>query len=201
MVMNKFIILLLLGVCQGSAFVFMKVGGQEIPPITLVFIRVFLASIPLMAIVVGVYQINLFEALYQNSREFAFLTVFSTSLPFCLLTWAEKSIDSGVVAIYMATIPMFVAIVEKILHKKRLGAWGCIGLLVGFSGVLLLVYRPNAYGGLDMHHIACISASIAYAFSVVIGKRLNAIRPIVISTNVLILSAVLLLPLSFLETS
>jgi len=64
-----------------------------------------------------------------------------------LISLAETTIPSGVAALIVATIPMFMVLVEALRPGGvRPTFWQMMGLLVGFSGVMLLI-GPAEFGG------------------------------------------------------
>jgi drug/metabolite transporter (DMT)-like permease len=78
------------------------------------------------------------------------------------ITWAEQRVDSGVAALLVATMPLWLALFDRLVYGRRLSASGWAGLLVGLGGVALLVSpgggRTDVVGGL-----ACIASAAAWA--------------------------------------
>jgi drug/metabolite transporter (DMT)-like permease len=70
---------------------------------------------------------------------------------------SEERIDSGVAALLVATIPLWMAVLDRVLHGRGLARTGVLGLLVGLAGVALLV-GPSSGGGIDV-----VGASLALA--------------------------------------
>jgi drug/metabolite transporter (DMT)-like permease len=63
------------------------------------------------------------------------------------VAWAETRLDSGLAALIVAIIPLWVAVLDRLVFGRRLSRAAMLGLLVGFAGVALLV-RPG--GGVDV---------------------------------------------------
>jgi drug/metabolite transporter (DMT)-like permease len=63
------------------------------------------------------------------------------------VAWAETRLDSGLAALIVAIIPLWVAILDRAVFGRRLSLPAILGLVVGFAGVALLV-RPG--GGVDV---------------------------------------------------
>jgi drug/metabolite transporter (DMT)-like permease len=62
------------------------------------------------------------------------------------VVWAETRVDSGVASLLVATVPLFMALIELFVQgRPRLNLKGWLGLLIGFGGVALLVF-PNSEG-------------------------------------------------------
>jgi drug/metabolite transporter (DMT)-like permease len=55
------------------------------------------------------------------------------------VVWAEKRIPSGIAALLVATAPLWMALLDRILNGQRLSPLAVAGLVVGFGGVGLLV--------------------------------------------------------------
>src|SRR5438128_4549296 len=78
------------------------------------------------------------------------------------ITWAEQRVDSGVAALLVATMPLWLALFDRLVFGRRLSASGWAGLLVGLGGVALLV-SPGG-GGTDLvGGLACVAAAAAWA--------------------------------------
>jgi drug/metabolite transporter (DMT)-like permease len=90
-----------------------------------------------------------------------------------LLFWAEKRVPSGIAAVMMATIPVFMAIAEiGILRTQRLTLRLATALLVGIGGVAVLVSHSVSFGEAPINTagacaliVAAISWSIAASLS------------------------------------
>ncbi len=56
------------------------------------------------------------------------------------LTWAEHRVASGVASLVIATVPLWMLIIDMIFSRSRkLNAFHIIGVLIGFSGILILI--------------------------------------------------------------
>jgi drug/metabolite transporter (DMT)-like permease len=78
------------------------------------------------------------------------------------ITWAEKRVDSGTAALLVATMPLWLALFDRLVFGRRLSAAGWVGLVVGLGGVALLV-SPGG-GGTDLvGGLVCVLAAAAWA--------------------------------------
>jgi len=195
---KKYIILLgLLGLMQGTAFLFIKIAVTFLNPFTIVFLRVSLA-LPFL-LLFGIYKYKNFIYIVKPKLKLLVLLSFtSIIIPFSLISWAGKFIPSGVSAIYMALIPIFVTIFEVKFRKNfTFSKSGYLGLFIGLIGVVSLFFNDflvNLGSGL-IGHILCFLSAIFYAFSVYKTKILSDIPPALIGLSILTLSSVFLLPL------
>jgi len=66
------------------------------------------------------------------------------------LHWAEQTLPSGVAAFLIATEPIFVAIIVSATHRARINLSLLFGLLLGLSGVGLIIGADLRTGGSEM---------------------------------------------------
>src|SRR5919202_311004 len=86
------------------------------------------------------------------------------------ITWAEQRVDSGVAALLVATMPLWLALFDRIVFGRRLAAVGWTGLLVGLGGVALLV-SPGG-GGTDLlGGLACVGCAVSWAAGTLYARR------------------------------
>ncbi|WOE30597.1 MULTISPECIES: DMT family transporter [unclassified Acinetobacter] len=190
-------LLLLLGVLQGAAFLFIKIAVSFLNPFNVVFLRIILA-LPCIYLFVFYRYSDIFSVVKAHFPILLLLSLSSVIIPFLLIAWAGQYIASGVASIYMALIPIFVSIFEVIFRKNigfSLRAY--LGLFLGFIGVILLFINDllsNFSHGL-WGHVACFVAAICYAFSIYKSKALSVLAPALIGCGVLSLASLLLLPM------
>ena len=114
----------------------------------------------------------------------------STAIPWIFITWAEKYIDSALATVLNATVPLFTIVVAHIyLGDDRMTFKRVAGLLVGFSGVLVLVHKDlmvgweSAGGGNKMIILgqgAMLLSAAFYGISNVYARaKLRGILPII----------------------
>ena len=95
------------------------------------------------------------------------------------VTWAEKTVPSSVAALIVAIVPLWMVLLEwrgPGGGRPALGVFA--GLLIGFAGVALLVFKGHGYDGapLDPWSVAAIIvATIAWASGSLYSRR--AARP------------------------
>src|SRR6266498_6156384 len=63
------------------------------------------------------------------------------------VAWAETRLESGLAALIVAIIPLWVALMDRAFFGRRLSPFAMAGLVVGFAGDALLI-RPG--GGADV---------------------------------------------------
>lgn len=93
-----------------------------------------------------------------------------------LVTWAERSADSGYAALLVASAPIWVALIESALRRTRPSAFLVASLGVGFAGVGLLT-APAVAGSVPvdvLSVLALVIAPITWAIGSVIQQRRSA---------------------------
>ena len=79
------------------------------------------------------------------------------------VVWAEQRIPSGIAALLVATVPLWMALIGFVALKERLPRIAVAGLLVGFAGTALLI-RPSGEGGIDtLGALVVVGASLSWA--------------------------------------
>ena len=131
----------------GATFFAIRVGVREVPPLLFCAMR-FVAA----GLLVYLWATAKREQ-QPTARQWlsAFLLAFLIFVvDYGLLFWAEKRVPSGIAAMIMATIPVFMALSEIIiLRTQRLTARLSVALLAGIAGVAVLMSRSIIFGKLS----------------------------------------------------
>lgn len=154
----------------GSTFLAIRVGVREVPPFLLAGMRFLVAGLVLYG------WTRARGTPSPTLREWAaasFLAILIFVFDYGLLFWAERRVPSGIAAVMMATIPVFMAIFEiALLRTQRLTPRLAIALLVGMSGVAVLVSHSVSFGEVPIDTagacaliVAAISWSVAASLS------------------------------------
>src|SRR5512146_2853075 len=123
-----------LGVMWGSSYLFIKLAVDSFGTFTLVALRLAVGAALLWVVIRLAGQ-----KLPRERRIYGHLLVMACVnivIPFALITWAERSVDSSIAAIITAAVPLFaIVIAPLILHDEPIRVNGVLGLVVGFGGV------------------------------------------------------------------
>lgn len=195
MSISQWLLLILLSVLWGGSFFFVGVVVHEIPPLTLVLLRVGLAALTLWPVAL-VLRLPLPGSL-AAWRPFAGMAVLNNIIPFSLITIGQSEIASGLASIINATTPLWAVLIAHLLTAdEKLTPGRAIGVALGVAGVAILmgpaiiIGQPSSLIGM-----ACVlAATISYGFSGLWGRRLRNTAPIVSATCQLTASTVMLLP-------
>ena len=171
-------VFILLGAIWSASFLWIKIALAEVGPLTLVAFRVLFGL--LTGLAVAIFLRIPLPRDGRTWRIFAVLGIFNVAIPFFLITWGEQSIDSAVAAILNATVPLFTIILAHLfLHDDKITLPKITGLLIGFSGVILLLSKDlsaNAHNPV-LGQAAVIIASLSYASSYIYARRNTAEVP------------------------
>ena len=149
-----------LGLVWGSSFFWIKIGLQEVGPITVVFFRIFFALLGLITFYLLTRRGFPFRKAW---RLYLFLGIFNVALPFFLVSWSETHITSGMASILNSMQPLTTSLIAPIFIKEeKLTPQRIEGLLLGFSGVLVLM--SNKLGGGVTNEVIGILAMIIAVF-------------------------------------
>jgi drug/metabolite transporter (DMT)-like permease len=118
-------------------------------------------------------------------------------LDYGLLFWAEQRVPSGLAAVMLATIPVFMALSEIVfLRTQRLTARLAVALLIGMGGVAVLMSRSLNLGGAPIEHagaIALLIGSVTWSLASALGRKLQLPESKVMSSGVQMLAGGILL--------
>lgn len=88
-----------------------------------------------------------------------------------LVSWGEQYLDSGLTALLIASVPLFLALFARLAGEERLGLRQVVGLGLGFGGVALLV-GPSLAGGLHaLGTVAMLAAAASWAAGSLYARR------------------------------
>jgi drug/metabolite transporter (DMT)-like permease len=193
--------LLLLALVWGGSFFFVGVAIKQLPPLTIVALRVALASLILWlcAPAMGVRL--------PSGRTvigaFLVMGLVNNVIPFSLIAFGQTQLASGLASILNATTPLFTVIAGHFLTEdERLTPLRVTGALCGLVGVAGMI-GPQLVGGLGggvLAELAILGAAVSYAFASVFGRRFRrlGINPIATATGQVTASSLMLIPIALL---
>ena len=192
--------LLLLSCLWGGSFFFIGVAVTELPPLTIVTLRVGLAAIILwIFFLVSGQEIPKSVKLW---RTFFVLGLLGNAIPFSLIVWGQTHIASGLASIINATTPLFtILIAGTLLSDERITGGKLIGVALGILGVAVLIIGPSRMIEITSDttaQLAVVGAAISYGFATVYGRRFKAmgISPLTTVIGQVTTATVILLPLA-----
>lgn len=190
----EWVLLLTLSLVWGGSFFFAAIAVAEVPPMTVVLVRVGGAALLLWLVILATSG-----AIPRDGRvwlAFFGMGALNNAIPFSLIFWAQTDIASGLASILNATTPIFTVLVAHgLTPDERLTPNRLAGVVLGFLGVVILLNGPGA-GGAVLPMLAVLAAALSYAFASVFGKRFRAlgVAPLTTAAGQVTASALLMAP-------
>jgi drug/metabolite transporter (DMT)-like permease len=185
----------LLAALWGSSFLFMRLSVPEFGAFALAGLRVSIAGFILMGVVVYQRKVPL---LLKSWKPIAGIGLLNSALPFLLFAYALNFLNSGLGAILNATVPLWGAVVAFVWLKDRMTGLRVAGLLIGFCGVVLLVWDKVSFKpGVGLAVLACLAATLTYGIAASGTKRfLTGVDSLCSAAGSQLSAATVLLPLA-----
>ena len=167
--MKARIVWLILCGIWGSTWLFIKLGLNDLPPLTFAGIRFLFASSILVAIILarGVRW-------PRKRNEWLVIAVvgwLQFSLNYGLVFWGEQRIPSGLAAVLQSTFPAFgLVIAHFYLPEERITPKKLIGVLLGITGVGIVFSDQLSFAGK-----AALAGSVALVLSAFCGSYGNVL--------------------------
>lgn len=189
----------------GSAFMFIELSVETIPPLTVVASRLVLGA----AFVYGWMRFQgyhlppLSDATAPYARVpvsliwlyFFVLAMIGNVLPFFLISWGQLAIESSLAGILMAFMPLATMMLAHFfVPGEPLTPAKIAGFVLGFLGVLVLM-GPSALGTLSTEgarlaaQFAVLGGAFCYALNAIIARHAPRVPAIVSSTGILLIGA------------
>jgi drug/metabolite transporter (DMT)-like permease len=156
----------------GSTFLAIRIGVHEVPPFLLAAVRFFTAGIVLYA------WLRLKGTPGPRPREWVWASALGALiflLDYGCLFWAEQRVPSGITAVVLATIPVFIALLEIIfLRTQKLTVRLGVALLVGMCGVAVLMNHSFSLGEAPIDRagaLALLVASATWSVATILTRR------------------------------
>jgi drug/metabolite transporter (DMT)-like permease len=186
----------LLSILWGGSFFFNGVVLRELPPLTLVFLRVALAALMLLPLL-WLYRIR-FPKGWSGWKPFFAIGLLNNVLPFSLIVFGQTYIPSGLASILNATTPLFTVVVMALAGEEKLQVHRIAGVVVGLIGVAVLHGGGLGFeSGQGLGILLCLAAAFSYGLSALVARRwLANSPPLGTATFQMLASAVMMTPVA-----
>ncbi len=189
-------LLCFLALIWSSAFFNIKIATESFGPVTIAFLRVFLASIPLI-ILCNIKNIKI-EVFSKDWYWFALIGFVNLVIPFFFISYGIKSVQSNLAAILMSSTPLTSTILGHYFTKnEKFNLIKTIGVLIGFSGIVylfsdnILINENNFYSALLI-----LLGATGYVVGGVLTLKISNKRNENVTTSICIWASIILLPLT-----
>ncbi len=161
--------LLAVWVVWGSTYFAIRVGVRTIPPMLMASVRFLIAGGVLVALLRlrGSWE----RPRLVHWRSAAIIGTLLLLGGNGLVTWAEQKVPSGIASLLIATVPLWLAVGDRVAFRQRLSWVAVLGLAIGFAGLGLLVLQGGA-GRIDSAGAAALMiASLLWASGSLYSRR------------------------------
>jgi drug/metabolite transporter (DMT)-like permease len=190
-------LLTLLALIWASAFFNIKIATYSFGPVTIALLRVFFGAIPVL--ILCFYKKIKVEAFSKDWYWFAIIGFINLVVPFFLISYGVKSVQSNLAAILMSTTPLSSTILGHYYTKnEKFNFTKTIGILIGFAGIVylfsdnLLINESNFISA-----ILILVGSTCYVIGGVLTLKIKEKKNENVTGSILIWAVIILIPLSF----
>jgi drug/metabolite transporter (DMT)-like permease len=191
-----YLLLTFLALIWASAFFNIKIATYSFGPITIAFLRVFFGAIPVLLLCY--YKKIKIEAFSKDWYWFAIIGFINLVVPFFLISYGVKSVQSNLAAILMSTTPLSSTILGHYYTKdEKFNLTKTIGILIGFAGIVylfsdnLLINENNFVSALLI-----LLGSTCYVIGGVLTLKIKEKKNENVTGSILIWAIIILFPLS-----
>lgn len=198
MSLRAYIYIFLLSILWGASFFFIKLSLREIPPLTIVFIRVGFSAIILTVLVYA--SGKKMPSSKSTWGAFFLMGALNNLIPFSLIIWGQQFVDTSVASILNASAPLFSVVLAHFLtSEEKMTPARVAGVILGLAGVSILIgFDTGISSGVkSLGQVAMLCAAMCYALSAIYGRRFKKMEPLVVATGVLTGAAVMMIPFVF----
>ena len=189
-------LLCFLALIWSSAFFNIKIATESFGPVTIAFLRVFLASIPLI-ILCYIKKIKI-EVFSRDWYWFALIGFINLVIPFFFISYGIKAVQSNLAAILMSSTPLTSTILGHYFTKnEKFNLIKTVGVLIGFSGIVylfsdnILINENNFYSALLI-----LLGATGYVVGGVLTLKISNKKNENVTTSICIWASIILLPLT-----
>lgn len=163
----------------GSTYLAIRIGVQELPPLLFAGVRFLIAG----GIILGYAALrNLpYPSRLKDFKAYSLIGLLLIFGGNGMVVFAEQWVHSGIASLLVATVPLFMALIEYFFVRKERLSWkGWVGLLLGFAGVGILVMADdltsavNPLGALLLI-LACLSWAAGSVYSKTVVKPTGSV--------------------------
>ena len=134
-------------------------AGSAIPPFTMVALRFAIAGAVMLAIVAVVARPALRSLTRAQIRDQIIVGLALNVGGLGVTSYGEQTIPSGITALLIALLPIWVALIGRVVYKDRIAPLTLFGIVIGIVGVAILISPRTDGAGLDPLGLACILMS------------------------------------------
>ena len=192
-----YFVLTLLALIWASAFFNIKIATYSYGPFTIAFLRIFLGAIP-VTLLCYFKKIKI-EAFSKDWYWFASIGIINLVIPFFLIAYGVKNVQSNLAAILMASTPLSASVLAHFFTKnEKINLFKISGVLIGFSGIVflfsdnILINKNNFVSA-----ISILFGSTFYVIGGLLTLKISNKKNENVTASILIWGTLVLLPITF----
>jgi drug/metabolite transporter (DMT)-like permease len=193
------VVWLVLACIWGSTWLFIKLGLEDLPPVSFAGIR-FVIAVAVLVCVAAVRR----SPIPRRASDWGLMAltgVLAFTVNYGLLFWGEQHVSSGLAALLQATIPLFgLVFAHRFLPAEPMTVARLMGVLLGVAGVGVIFSNQISVGGrlALWGSAAIVVGAFAVAFAnVAIKARGGHFDPAVLAAGQMIFGLIPLLVIGF----
>jgi drug/metabolite transporter (DMT)-like permease len=164
-------LLAVLSVLWGGSFFFNGAALRELPPLTLVLLRVALGAAILLPLL-RMQGIGLPKGM-AGWKPFVAIGLLNNVIPFSLIVLGQTYIPSGLASILNATTPLFTVMVMAAAGEEALQMRRVAGMALGLLGVIILRgWGIDTRPGQGLGILLCLGGAFSYGFAALAARRM-----------------------------
>ena len=187
-----------LALLWGASYPLIKIAVETIPPLSVAALRALFGGLLLLALM-GRDAPALWRSGVPARTYFA-QAAFNCIIPWTLVAWASRTIDSSLATVLNSLAPIFVFLLTwAITRHEAVSARKFLGVILGLAGVITII-GVDALSGIGKHtaaELACVAGSLSYAIAAITGRRFDELSPLVPAAGSTLMASVFLVPLAF----
>ena len=192
----SFILLFLLGLIWGSSFLFIKFAVISLAPLTVVFLRMAVASLCLFIYLK--IQKKILPLKKNDVVNYFVIAVIGNVLPFFLVSWAEVYINSNITGLIMGLMPITTVFLAYFFVKEeKINIYTFLGIFLGFCGLFFLLDIITNKNTDLLSQIAVIIGTISFAIGTIYIRKIPNFNPLYMLTGSTYFAFFILIPLVF----
>src|SRR5207247_2601389 len=164
-----------LALIWGGSFLAIKVTVQDMSPTALLLFRSASGCVALAVIVLALRKPLFGPGWRGRLIGFAIMAVTNAVIPWVSIGWGEERISSGLASILNSTTTLWTAVlIYWVVPTERPTFINYVGVLIGFAGVVVLVYPELAAHGISgdvLGALAVVLASLSYSVNALYQRR------------------------------
>lgn len=174
-------------VCWSFSFIWTKIALNSFPPLTLISLRLSLASVLLFAFLKITRKLTKMK--WKDLKLFLLLAFFEPFLYYVGETYGLTMVKPTLAAIIIATIPVFAPFFAFIFLKERFTMINILGIAVSLAGVYMIVNRSSDSSATSFMGVALLFVAVLSA--IIYGLILRKIPQRYSATNIIMYQSLL----------